>query len=40
MKDILKKVAQNSTEKAFTFMFVYQPKLPKALKNKIESKKD
>lgn len=40
MKNTLKKIANKNTEKAFTSMFVYQPKLPKALKNKIESKKD
>lgn len=40
MKNLLKSLALKSNEKAFTFMGVYQPKLPKALKNKIESKKD
>lgn len=40
MKKILKGISSKMTEKAFTSMSVYQPKLPKALKNKIESKKD
>lgn len=40
MKNILKIIANKSNEKAFTFMGIYQPKLPKALKNKIKSKKD
>ena len=39
MKNILKKIAFNHTEKAFTFMQHYQPKLPKALKEKIEKNK-
>lgn len=39
MKNLLKKLAMNNTEKAFTAMQHFQPKMPKALKAKIESKK-
>lgn len=39
MKNLLKKLAMNNTEKAFTAMNHFQPKMPKALKAKIESKK-
>lgn len=40
MKNLLKKIAVKSTEKAFTAMNVYQPKMPKVLEKKIEEKKD
>lgn len=39
MKNLLKKIALNSTEKAFTFMEHYQPKMPKILKEKLEKNK-
>ena len=39
MKDILKKIALGSTEKAFTCMKVYAPKMPKLIKKAIDSKK-
>lgn len=40
VKDMLKKMAEGSTEGAFTIMKVYQPKMPKALRDKIEEKRD
>ena len=39
MKNLLKKIALNSTEKAFTFMEHYNPKMPKILKEKLEKNK-
>lgn len=39
MKKFLKKIAIKNTEKAFTAMKIYQPKLPKLLKQKIENNK-
>lgn len=39
MKKLLKSIAIKNTEKAFTAMKVYQPKLPKLLKEKIENNK-
>lgn len=40
MKNILKKLPAKFTEKAFTGMGTYQPKMPKAVSAKIEAKKD
>ena len=39
MKKILKEIALKNTEKAFTIMSHYQPKMPKILKEKLEKNK-
>ena len=39
MKKILKQIAFKNTEKAFTIMQHYQPKMPKILKEKLEKNK-
>lgn len=39
MKEILKRIALRNTEKAFTIMSHYQPKMPKILKEKLEKNK-
>lgn len=39
-KNILKKMAENKVEKAFTDWRIFSPELPKVLKEKIESKKE
>lgn len=36
MKEILKKIANNNVENAFTAWRAFSPKMPKALKSKIE----
>jgi hypothetical protein len=40
LKTILKKIAIKHTEKAFTIMNNYQPKMPKILRDKIASERD
>lgn len=39
MKSLLKIIANKYTEKAFTIMGHYQPKMPKILKEKLEKNK-
>lgn len=39
MKNVLKKIAFNFTEKAFTCMGIYAPKMPKTVKKIVDSKK-
>lgn len=39
MKNLLKNIAFKNTEKAFTFMEYYTPKMPKVLKEKLEKNK-
>ena len=39
MKNLLKNIAFKNTEKAFTFMEYYSPKIPKILKEKLEKNK-
>lgn len=40
MKDLLKKLAEDKVEAAFTDYRVFSPELPKALKKKIEDNKE
>lgn len=40
MRNLLKKIAKSSTEKAFTAASIFQPKMPKAIQKEIDKKKD
>ena len=40
MKDLLKKLAENKVEEAFTDWRAFSPEMPKILKEKIEDKKE